>query len=425
MRDMLPIRTFAKSRIFRNMASLGLLQAANSLIPLIVIPVITRILGADLFGRVSYAQNIVAYLTLLVNYGFEYSATRQIALCQGDKGKTRRLFWAVITMKICLLVLSLIVLWGLSWGMERIQADPRLYWYTALINIGIALFPTWYLQGVQEMEKMAWGNFIIRLSGAVAVILLVREAGQYRLYPLLMSVAGIVTGGGVLAYTVRHFGLGCWRTDRESLRETAAAGLPVFLNNVFISFYALANMTILGLYADDTALGHYSGAQRIIMALNTFIIMPVSTALFPEMSRRMSANPDEGRRFFRLSLLWASAAAGAASVVTFAAAPLLVRLLLGPDFAESTALLRWMSPLPLLVMAATIVTVQGLYGRGLQRYAPWVGLALSIVCIVMNFSLVPRFGAGGAVWSWITAEILEILIVSIILKAAWKKTCST
>ena len=409
------IVSFLKSRVFHNMASLGLLQAANCLIPLIVIPVVTRVLGADLFGRVSYAQNIIAYLTLLVNYGFEYSATRQISLCQGDGERTRRLFWSVIAMKLVLLVLSFAVLWVLSLTMARVIADPRLYWYTAVINIGIALFPTWYLQGVQEMGKMAWFNFVIRLTGAVAVILLVREAGQYRLYPLLLSLASAVTGCVALFYTVRRFRLGAFCLHRQSLREVAGAGFPVFLNNVFISFYTLANMTILGIYAGDAEIGCFSGAQRLIMALNTFIIMPVSTALFPEMSRRMAEDPAGGRRFYRQSLLWGAVVAGAASVVTFLVAPWAVRLLLGGDFAESIVLLRWMSPIPLLVMVATVVTVQGLYGRGLHRYAPWVGLGLACLCVSLNFALVPRYGAQGAVWSWSIAEVFEIVVVSIIL----------
>ncbi len=55
----------------KNMTALGVLQIANYLIPLLVLPVVSRVLGATLFGSVGYAQNIVSYLTLLVNFGFE------------------------------------------------------------------------------------------------------------------------------------------------------------------------------------------------------------------------------------------------------------------------------------------------------------------------------------------------------------------
>ena len=60
------------SGIFGNMASLGILQIANYIIPIIVIPFIVRGLGVDKFGVVSYAQNIISYFTIIVTYGFEW-----------------------------------------------------------------------------------------------------------------------------------------------------------------------------------------------------------------------------------------------------------------------------------------------------------------------------------------------------------------
>ena len=91
------------------------------------------------------------------------------------------------------------------------------------------------------------------------------------------------------------------------------------------------------------------------------------------------------------------------------------------DFEASIPLLQWMAPLPLLIMIATLFTVQGLYGSGLQRFAPWVGLVLSILCISLNILLIPRVGA---VWSWLAAEVTEILLVAGIILFHRKKSCS-
>ena len=85
--------------LYKNMTALGVLQIANYLIPLLVLPVVSRVLGATLFASVGYAQNIITYLTLLVNYGFEYSATRQIALAGDNNERKRQLFWAVVSAK--------------------------------------------------------------------------------------------------------------------------------------------------------------------------------------------------------------------------------------------------------------------------------------------------------------------------------------
>lgn len=410
--------------LYKNMVSLGVLQVANYLIPFLVLPVISRILGASLFGSVSYAQNIITYLTLLINYGFEYSATRQISIARDDKAKTDSIFWSVIAAKTCLLVLSFAILAVLPLCMERVACDPKLYIYTALTNIGIVFFPTWYLQGVQQMDKMAWANFFTKLLGAVLVLSLVREASAYRLYPLLMSVAGILIGIGAMIYVIRHFGIRRPAFDRATLREVMQAGAPIFLNNIFIAFYTTANMTLLGIYAADDVIGYFSGAQRLIQALNMVVVMPVSMAVYPEISRRFAESKAQGVRFLKRVLLWAGAASALVSLVAFIGAPLIIRIMYGAGFAPSVVLLQWLSPIPFLVMMATLLTVQGLYGMGLQRWAPWVGLILAISCVGLNLWLLPMIGVKGVCISWIAAEVLECLLVGGILLTQGRKLCS-
>lgn len=406
------------------MVSLGVLQVANYLIPFLVLPIISRILGASLFGSVSYAQNIVTYLTLLVNYGFEYSATRQISIAGNDKQRTDAIFWSVLTAKSVLLLVSFGILALLPFFIPRVACDPKLYIFTALTNIGIVLFPTWYLQGVQQMDKMAWANFFTKLLGAILVLTLVREASAYRLYPLLLSLASIVVGIGALVYVIRHFGIGRVALTRASMREVMRAGAPIFMNNVFVALYTTANMTILGIYAADDVIGYFSGAQRLIIALNMVVVLPVSMAAYPEISRRFVESKAEGIVFLQKVLLWAGGAAAVVSILTFVCAPLAIRIFYGAGFAPSVELLRWLAPIPFLVMVATLLTVQGLYGLGLQKWAPLVGLILAIVCVSMNLFLLPRIGVKGVCISWIAAELLECLLVGGILWTKGRKACS-
>ena len=303
------------TRIVRNMASLGILQIANYVIPLLILPIISRVLGATLFGSVSYAQNIVTYLTLLVNFGFEYSATRQIALAGEDIQKKTRIFWAILTVKSLLLLLSFIILGLLPFCLERIASDPRLYLYTALINVGIVLFPTWYLQGEQQMDKMALANFFIKLMGALLVILLVREASAYRGYPLLLSLASFAGGLGALVYVIRHFHIGKYECSRASLREVLSPSWPIFLNNLFGCLYTTVNMTILGLFAADDVVGYFSASQKLIMALIMIIVLPVSTTIYPEISRRFESSKSEGVKFLKQVMLYAGLAAAVVSIL--------------------------------------------------------------------------------------------------------------
>ena len=96
----------SNSRILKNMSWLAALQFANCVIPLVLIQYIIRTAGLEAFGKISYAQNIILYLTVLVNFGFEYSATQEVALNRDNRKQTNIIFWSVLRSKALLLAVS-------------------------------------------------------------------------------------------------------------------------------------------------------------------------------------------------------------------------------------------------------------------------------------------------------------------------------
>jgi len=66
-----------------NVASLFLVQLANYAMPLITLPWLTRTLGPDGFGRLSFCTAINAYLVLLCDFGFTANAVNKTELAWG------------------------------------------------------------------------------------------------------------------------------------------------------------------------------------------------------------------------------------------------------------------------------------------------------------------------------------------------------
>ena len=411
------------SGLFRNIASIGILQIANYIVPLLIVPFVTRALGKEVFGSVSYAQNIVAYLTLLVTYGYEYSATQDVALYRDDRDKLRTIFWTVIGSRLRLFALSLLLLVAASFFITRIQDSPLLYTAAALINLGVAIYPTWFFQGIEQMGKMAVAGFLIKAIGGVLIILLVTTPADGMLYLLLLSLAYVVVGIGTLIYVVKNFSVHKpTTTDKSLARSIKKRAFPIFLNAFFVSLYTMVGLTILGAYVDDSELGLYSGAYRIIMAIMTVSNTPINIGLFPVMSRRWHASLSEGWKFFGKALCIVGAGGVTISTITYFLAPLLVSILLGSEFTEAIILLRPMAVLPLLVMVSSLLTVQGLYGLRKQHLAPYLGFAVAFAGLTLNLLLIPTYGTEGAVWAWITSQVCEILIATTILIILRRRT---
>lgn len=54
-------------RVLENFFSLSILNVANYVFPIILIPYLTRVLGVEKYGTYIYAYSIINYLTLLYN----------------------------------------------------------------------------------------------------------------------------------------------------------------------------------------------------------------------------------------------------------------------------------------------------------------------------------------------------------------------
>ena len=81
-----------KKRLLSNFFSLSILQAFTYILPLLTLPYLVRVLGADKFGLVMFAQAFIMFFNLVVEYGFVLSATRDISIHRDDKAKITEIF---------------------------------------------------------------------------------------------------------------------------------------------------------------------------------------------------------------------------------------------------------------------------------------------------------------------------------------------
>lgn len=415
------IAKIKNNTILTNIASLGLLQMANYVIPILVIPFVVRALGAEGFGKASYAQNIITYLTVLVNFGFDYSATRDIAINKDNIIKRREIFWSVISHKSILLLLSFVALGIMYFTFSRVTEDLPLYIYAALVNVGFVFFPTWFFQGIEKMGKMAIFNFVSRAFGGALVVLLVREASDYRLYLFLNSIVYVFVGVVAFLYIIKKYELLPYVLNKIEFKESFTKSFPIFINTLCAMFYTIFGMTLLGNYVSDAELGIYSGSYKIIYAFVMLSSMPLSMALYPAMSKAFNESLEKGFATLKRSIAIVTPLALLMCAGIWLFAPLLVKLFLGDGFEESIYLLRLFSPLPLLIIMASFFTVQGLYALKLQKFAPIVGIVVAVFCVIFNAYYIPKLGNEGAVWAYLLSELMEILISFLIIFISRKR----
>lgn len=136
------------SIVFKNYLYLLMIQGANFILPLITIPYLVRTIGTNKFGIVMVAQSLALFLTIVTDFGFNISATREVAMIKNNKESLSQFFFNVIFIKTILLICSFLVLLSLTIFVEKFNQESLVYLLSFGVVFGQVLFPSWFFQGI-------------------------------------------------------------------------------------------------------------------------------------------------------------------------------------------------------------------------------------------------------------------------------------
>lgn len=385
------------------MASLFTLKGAEYIISFITLPYLLRVLGPEKFGAITFAQTIINYGNLLADYGFNLTAPRDIAKCEkADIGKNFAAFYGA---KVVLLVPILLVGTGLIFFF-RDSLDMLLMLCVLPSLLGNVLFPIWYFQGIQEMRFITIFNLIARTASVVAIFAFVREQSDYHMAAFLQSItpvlAGVISLWVLYQKTPEIFSVPSWEDIKAKFKE----GWDIFISTVFISLYTNSNVFILGIMTNDTIVGYYSAANKLIMAVNG-LMGPVSSAIFPHISALYKESREKAIAFLRKTVRYIGGLSLAASVGTFVLAEPIVHIIMGGSYEESILILRILSFFPFVVAMSNIFGVQTMVTFGMQSVFSRILMLSAVVNFILIFPLI-------YLWQGIGLSITVMLVESFV-----------
>lgn len=405
-----------KKRLMSNFFSLSVLQGANYILPLITLPYLVRVLGVEYFGLLAFAGATVTYFSILTDYGFNLTATREISIHRDNKAKVIEIFSSVMTIKVILMFVSFLLLTILVFSFEKFSKDALVYFLTFGTVVGQVLFPVWFFQGMERMKYITYLNILSKVIFTIAIFVFVQEQSDFYLVPLLTSIGFLVAGIWSLYLVKKEFGVGFEVQTIDTIKHHLVEGWDIFISRVFGSMYRSSNIIILGLLTNNTIVGYYSIAEKVVKTLQTLQDV-VGNTLFPYLSKKFSITNksffDLNKRFFNfIFLIYLSL-----SLITMFSSEYIIYILMG-EFNEIAILnLQIMSFVILVGGFNYYYGILGLvsmnYKKDFSRYIIITGLFNLLFCTVLVY-LYPNYGA--AISMIISESVLLSLIVLKILK---------
>lgn len=320
--------------VFANFGYLSLLQIAGYVFPLISMPYLARVIGADGFGKIAFASAIVVWIQTISDWGFNLTATRDVAQNRNNKDKVSRIFSNVLWARCILTILSGLILLFVVLVVPYLRENADIIFVTFLLVPGYILFPEWFFQAIERMKYTTIFNLIIKLIFTISVFIFIHKREDYLIQPLLTTIGYLLCGIGALYLILKKWGYTLYKPELTEIHETIRNSADVFINNLMPNLYNSFSVMLLGFFCGSTANGVYDGGNKFPTIFYNFQSV-LSRAFYPFLSRR----PDKHSFYAKLNI--GSALIGA--VFLIAISPLVIKIMLGDEFEKSVIVMQILS----------------------------------------------------------------------------------
>ena len=269
--------------ILKNFFSLSLIQGLNLIIPLISLPILIGRLGIEKFGLINFALSNIMYFNILISYGFDLYATREISINK-DPNSRSTIFSSIFFIKIVLLILSFLIFLLLVFFIKHFQTNLLLYIFTISILISNPLHLNWFFMGIEEMQLIAFPNLSLKIISLFSIIIFIKGPNDYLYVPLINSIAAIIGGGVSFFIAIRLYEVRIHLITINIIFKTFMNSFSYFLSRLASNGSRYFTTTIIGSIYGATIVGYFSLVEKlyyVFLSLSSVI----SQTFYPYMSR--------------------------------------------------------------------------------------------------------------------------------------------
>ena len=417
-----------KTELKNNLVLSTFYQVLTMVLPLITAPYASRILGVDGTGIYSYTHSYVMYFMLFGALGTVSYGTREIARHRNNKNERSQIFWEIASLTFLTSFVAII-----AWGVWILFNETyRIYYIILTVYILGTMFDiSWFYAGMEEFKYTVSQNSIFKILGAISIFIFVKKPDDLWIYILILALTTLLANISMWIYLPRFINRIPLRSIqlKKHFKET----LVYFVPTIATSVYTILDKTLIGIITHNTREnGNYEQATKIINMAKSFCFVGVNTVLSSRISYLFSEKKhEEIKRRISVSMNYILFIGIAVCFGLIGISKRFVPFFFGPGYNKTITLLQLMSPLTVIIGISSCLGLQYYNPAGLRAKSARFIIAGSIVNLLFNLLLIPKYESYGAAIATIIAEtIISSLylyscngyyLISSLFMQSWKK----
>src|SRR5438876_1968921 len=380
-------------KVSKNFASLTLAEGVTRICAILLFIYIVRVLGVTSLGELAFATAVISFFTFFADFGLTTLGIREIARYkkETDSYGTNILLFQVLFTLFLLILLGILLLFipiPISYTLKVIT------FFYGLGLIPLALDMSYIFQAHEKMEYVLVGKAVNQGAYLILGLALITLFKNAVFVPIAALTSGV--GGAIVTYVIlkKTLNFKLKKPDTKIFKMLVIAAIPFVTSEILIQIYRNLDIVMLQFIKNTNEVGYYSSGYKIVNSI-ILIISLVSVSFFP----LISYNFKHDKRQFKQYILLFSQTTGLLSIplaiggIIYARQILTLlygsQLLAGTDVFKVLLLLVMVIPFKTLVAAIIIAADK-------QNHYMISSAIGTIINVILNIILIPRFGMIGA-----------------------------
>ena len=387
-------------------------QILTILTPLITAPYLSRVLQPDGIGRVSFAESIVSYFSLVAVMGISSYGQREISYVQNDVAKHSEVFWNAKILGFCTAGITIVIYIIFS----LLQKENATLYLILTLNLVANFFDiTWFFQGMEDFAKTVTRNAIVKIMQICYIFLFVKDKTDLPLYVLGLGLFTMLGNLSLWPYLPKYI----TKVKLSALKpfKDFKVVLSLFIPSVAIQIYTVLDKTMIGVITgSEYENGYYEQAMKISKML-LVLVTSLSTVMVPRIGHLFENNKkDEIQRYMYRGyrFVWFLGIPMCLGIIM--TADNFVPWFFGAGYEKVVPLLQILSLLIIIIGFSNVVGLQYLIPTKRQNKFSISVMLGAVVNFCMNTFMIYFFKSIGAAIASVVAETVVTMSMIIFIR---------
>lgn len=371
------------------------------ILPLITVPYVSNILGAEGIGSYAFTHANMQYFVIFGMVGISLYGNRQIAYVRSDKKKLKNTFYSVYTLQLITTTSSFILY--LIFTLVFNNGDYKWLYIVQGINILASMIDiSWLFMGLEQFKKTVIRNTIVKLVSLASIFIFVKSSDDTVIYTLIIALSSFIGNLTFWLYIPKMIGFK--NIKILELKVHLKSSLALFIPQLAIQIYLLLDRTMLGIITDTVQVGYYENSQKIVKVVLT-IATAIGTVMMPKIANTVaSGDMKKVKYYIENSFFFVSALSIPLMFGLMGVAKELSPWFFGDNFKGIENLIIFSSLIILAISWSNVLGTQLLVPLNRTKEFTISVTAGAIINFILNLVMIKNFGAVGACFSTIIAE---------------------